>query len=110
MMDIKSQIAPKGLEFKSNQFIISDKYIICNSKTALKLKSEYITDKKVINVKQGYTSCSVVCVNSDAYITDDENIYNTLSENYIDCLKIKKGDIIYTSFGSQNPKRFWEHF
>ena len=26
MMDIKSQIAPKGLEFKSNQFVISDKY------------------------------------------------------------------------------------
>ena len=26
MMDIKSQIAPKGLEFKPNQFIISDKY------------------------------------------------------------------------------------
>ncbi len=26
MIDIKSQIAPKGLEFKSNQFIISDKY------------------------------------------------------------------------------------
>jgi len=25
-MDIKSQIAPKGLEFKSNEFIISDKY------------------------------------------------------------------------------------
>lgn len=26
MMDIKSQIAPKGLEFKSSEFIISDKY------------------------------------------------------------------------------------
>ena len=26
MMDIRSQIAPKGLEFKSNQFVISDKY------------------------------------------------------------------------------------
>ena len=26
MMDIKSQIAPKGLEFKSNQFVISDKH------------------------------------------------------------------------------------
>ena len=26
MIDIKSQIAPKGLEFKSNEFIISDKY------------------------------------------------------------------------------------
>ena len=25
-MDIKSQIAPKGLEFKSNSFNISDKY------------------------------------------------------------------------------------
>lgn len=26
MIDIKSQIAPKGLEFRSNEFIISDKY------------------------------------------------------------------------------------
>ena len=26
MTSIKSQIAPKGLEFKSNEFIISDKY------------------------------------------------------------------------------------
>lgn len=26
MMDIKSQISPKGLEFKPNQFVISDKY------------------------------------------------------------------------------------
>ncbi len=26
MMDIKSQIAPKGLEFKSNEFVISDKH------------------------------------------------------------------------------------
>lgn len=25
-MDIKSQIAPKGLEFKSAEFVISDKY------------------------------------------------------------------------------------
>ena len=25
-MDIKSQISPKGLEFKPNQFVISDKY------------------------------------------------------------------------------------
>ena len=25
-MDIKSQVAPKGLEFKANEFIISDKY------------------------------------------------------------------------------------
>ena len=25
-MDIRSQIAPKGLEFKSNEFVISDKY------------------------------------------------------------------------------------
>ena len=25
-MNIKNQIAPKGLEFKANEFIISDKY------------------------------------------------------------------------------------
>ena len=72
-------------------FIINDKYIIRNEKTALKL--EDTGNRKLINVRQGYTSCSTLCVTDDAYITDDDNIYNTLISNKIDCLLISKGNI-----------------
>ena len=74
-------------------FIINSKYIIKNPNTALNLDDKHTADKKIINVKQGYTSCSVLQVTEQAYITDDENIYNVLSDNNIACLKIKKGDI-----------------
>ena len=71
-------------------FIINEKYIIRNENIALHTD---IGNRKIINVKQGYTSCSTICVTDDAYITDDENIYNTLINNNIDCLKISKGEI-----------------
>ena len=74
-------------------FIINDRFVIRNPQTALNLRDEYIADKKIINVKQGYTSCSVIQVTEQAYITDDDNIYDTLTNNNLDCLKIKKGDI-----------------
>ena len=71
-------------------FIINEKYIIRNENIALHTD---IGNRKIINVKQGYTSCSTLCVTDDAYITDDENICNTLINNNIDCLKIFKGEI-----------------
>ena len=74
-------------------FIINDSFIIRNHKTAIELDNSYITNKKIIDVKQGYTSCSTIQVTENAYITDDENIYGTLIMYGIDCLKIKKGDI-----------------
>ncbi|MBR5521606.1 MAG: hypothetical protein IKU54_06385 [Oscillospiraceae bacterium] len=70
-------------------FIVNNDYIIYNPETAYKI----IVDKNKIVVKQGYTRCSTICVNSRAYITDDENIFNTLLKNNLDCLKIEKGDI-----------------
>ncbi len=74
-------------------FIINDKYVIRNKNTALALEEKFIGNRKIIDVKQGYTSCSILCVTDDAYITDDENIYESLIRNNIDCLKISKGDI-----------------
>ena len=74
-------------------FISNDKYIIHNPNTAIQLSKEYTADRQVINVKQGYTSCSTVQLTEDAYITDDDNIYNSLVKHNIDCLKIKKGYI-----------------
>jgi len=70
-------------------FIITKKNIICNPQTALNIN----TDKAIIKVKQGYTRCSAICINDNAFITDDENIYSTLKNKDIDCLKIGKGDV-----------------
>lgn len=70
-------------------YIVNDKYIIYNPKTAHPQPG----NKKEIKVKQGYTRCSTVCVCNNAYITEDEGIYRTLSEQGIDCLKIEKGNV-----------------
>ena len=47
---------------------------------------------KFINVKQGYTKCSVAIVDESSVITADESIYNALY-NKIDVLKIRPGYI-----------------
>lgn len=71
-------------------FVINEKYLIHNPKTSLFLPKEKRTE---IIVKQGYTGCSVVCVDENAYITDDDGIFSALTSSGIDCLKIKKGNI-----------------
>lgn len=47
----------------------------------------------IIEVKQGYSKCSICVVNENAIITSDNGIYNTCSQNGIDCLKISVGYI-----------------
>lgn len=74
-------------------YIYNDDYIIYNPKTAQKPPFEFLINKQEITVKQGYTGCSTIIVTEKAYITDDEGIYKTLTNNYIDCLLIPKGDI-----------------
>lgn len=74
-------------------FIINDKFIICNPQTAIMLDEQFIADRKIIKVKQGYTSCSTISVTDTAYITDDESISKSLIANNLDCLLIEKGSI-----------------
>lgn len=70
-------------------FIINNNTMIYNPQTALYIQGNH----QKIQVKQGYTKCSTICVAENAYITDDENIYDALIKRGKDCLKIKKGDI-----------------
>ena len=46
-----------------------------------------------LDVKQGYCKCSVLVVNENAIITDDEGIYRKALEKGIEALLISKGDI-----------------
>ena len=48
----------------------------------------------LINVKQGYSGCSILKVTDNAVITTDENIYRKLSNTEIDVLKISQSGIV----------------
>jgi hypothetical protein len=70
-----------------NFFIHSVNYTDTNLLSLLK-------DKKIINVKQGYTKCSACIVNNHAIITSDPSIAKALSLEKIDVLLIPPGDIL----------------
>ena len=53
-----------------------------------------LKNKKIINVKQGYTKCSTCIVNNHAIITSDLSIAKALSLEKIDVLLIPPGDIL----------------
>ncbi len=75
--------------------ILTDEYIICKKSAVSESILNYALTNglKIINVNQGYTKCSVCPVERNAFITDDEGIYNALKIRKIDALKVEKGSI-----------------
>lgn len=64
--------------------------LIYNPKTAI--ECDFFDNlKEKIKVNQGYTRCSTILVNENAFITEDEGIYSALKNNKKDCLLISKG-------------------
>ena len=68
-------------------------YVIGNFKYTDKNLRNYLVNKKLINVNQGYAKCSCLIVNEKALITDDLSIYKATTKEGIDSLLISKGDI-----------------
>ncbi len=70
-------------------------YLFCNARcTASEILSEYQCMKKeILNVKQGYSKCSICVVSENALITADSGICNIARKNNIDVLKITEGYI-----------------
>lgn len=76
------------------------KNFICNKNTVSRCILENMEQKgyNVIDVKQGYTKCSVAVVHENAIITDDESIFDGCVKNGIDCLKVSKGSVHLSGF------------
>ncbi|WP_195990097.1 DUF6873 family GME fold protein [Clostridium sp. D53t1_180928_C8] len=72
---------------------ITDNYLIHNLKFTDKKILEFCKNKKIINVKQGYTKCSILPLREKAIITNDNGIYNTLKNEDFDILLLPFGDI-----------------
>ena len=77
---------------------ITDNYLIHNLDFTDKKILDYCKNKKTINVKQGYTKCSILPVKENAIITKDKGIYDTLKNENFDILLLPFGDIELSGF------------
>lgn len=69
-------------------------YIICNKSILSEQIVKHLPQKEIIDVKQGYSKCSVCICKQNTVITDDISIYNALLQyNNINSLLIKKGSV-----------------
>lgn len=55
-------------------------YIICNKSILTQEIFELLPQKQIIDVKQGYSKCSVCICKQNIIITDDISIYNAVSQ------------------------------
>ncbi len=70
------------------------KHFIHNLKNTDKNLLELQNGKKLINVSQGYTKCSILPVREKALITSDKGIYNILKNHDFHMLLLPPGDIL----------------
>lgn len=70
-----------------------ENYFLHNLTYTDKTIFQFTKNKKLINVKQGYTKCSTAIINDHAIITSDPSIYKAVKETDIDVLFIPPGDI-----------------
>ena len=75
-----------------------EKYFIHNLKHTDPNLLYLVKNKKLINVSQGYTNCSILKVTERAFITSDNGIYKNLIKEGFDILLIPYGDIILDGF------------
>lgn len=69
-------------------------YIICNKSILSSEIVDLLPDKTIIDVKQGYSKCSVCICGYNTIITDDISVYNAvLQYDNINSLLVEKGSV-----------------
>ena len=75
-------------------FVDIGDYIICNKSILRKDIAEFLPQKPIIDVKQGYSKCSVCICRRNTIITDDISVYNAVSQyDDINSLLVEKGSV-----------------
>lgn len=69
-------------------------YFIHTLKYSDKKLLNYNKKKTLINVKQGYTKCSLAIVNNSSFITSDISMAKTLNDYKFNVLYVPAGDIV----------------
>jgi len=78
--------------------IVTDQYAIHNFDYTDDIIKEKIKFKKKINVRQGYTGCTLCLISENAAITSDSGIYKSLVSNGFDVLFVNDEKILLPGF------------
>lgn len=73
--------SPVGLHYPESAIynaVVTDRYFIHNYKISDAILTNTACDKELLNVKQGYTRCSLLPLRNDSFITSDIGICNKL--------------------------------
>ena len=74
-------------------------YVICNKSIMPKKIENYLLEKPVIDVKQGYSKCSICICKQNTIITDDISVYNAvLKHDNINSLLVEKGSVAINKY------------
>ncbi|MBU3203435.1 DUF6873 family GME fold protein [Clostridium algidicarnis] len=71
----------------------TEKFFLHNLTYTDKNLLNYIEDKKLLNVSQGYTKCSTAIISKEAFLTNDIKIKESLESLGADVLLLPPGDI-----------------
>lgn len=77
--------------------LILENYFVHNLEFTDKALLDTQSHKKLINIKQGYTKCSVLPLREKVAITSDKGLYNALMIENFDVLFVPPGDIVLPS-------------
>lgn len=97
-IESSSALGHKYPENISLNALNSNGYFIHNLKYSDSAFKKYITHKKIINVNQGYTKCSILPLGENVLITNDPGIHKTLSSDDFHVLLLPYGDIVLEGF------------
>jgi len=78
--------------------VITSKYLIHKKQITDTVITNYCTGKKIINIPQGYTRCSLLPLNEKRYITSDEAIFKTLKNKGLAVLYVNPKNILLPGF------------
>lgn len=77
--------------------LITDNFFLHNTNFTDNNLINTQVNKKIINVKQGYSKCSILPIRNEAFITSDKGIFKALKIENIDTLLVPPGDILLPS-------------
>jgi len=78
--------------------VVTDKYLIHNTKYTDRKILDQNLDKTIINTKQAYTRCNLISLGDNSFITSDDGIYKTLTSLKFNVLNISPLDIELPTF------------
>lgn len=78
--------------------VLSENYFIHNRTVTDRRILERIKDKTIINVRQGYTRCSLLPLRNNSFITSDKGIEKTLKLTGADVLYVPSEDVLLPGF------------